>query len=91
MQSFCFIISFLNFATSETQRTYQCPNAWPVVITMKEEISRHLEKNIIYWHVQMNGKKFATGQILKKTGRSYEGVDFSWLSSKVSRTLQRNQ
>ena len=31
---------------------------------------------------------FATGQILKKTGRSCEGVDFSWLSSKVSGTAK---
>ena len=30
----------------------------------------------------MNGNKFATGQILKKTGRSCEGADFSWLSLK---------
>ena len=30
----------------------------------KEEISRHLEKNIGYWLVQTNGNKFATGQIL---------------------------
>jgi hypothetical protein len=53
----------------------------------EEEISRHLEKKVRYWPVQMNGNKFATGQILKKTGRSCEGADFSWLSSKVSRTL----
>jgi hypothetical protein len=33
---------------------------------MKEEISRNLEKNIGYWPVQMNGNKFATGQILRK-------------------------
>jgi hypothetical protein len=32
----------------------------------KEEISRHLKRNIGYWPVQMNGNKFATGQILKK-------------------------
>jgi hypothetical protein len=32
----------------------------------KEEISRHLKKNIGYWPVQINGNKFATGQILKK-------------------------
>ena len=31
-----------------------------------EEISRHLKKNIGYWLVQINGNKFATGQILKK-------------------------
>jgi hypothetical protein len=32
----------------------------------EEEISRHLKKNIGYWLVQMNGNKFATGQILRK-------------------------
>jgi hypothetical protein len=53
----------------------------------EEEVSRHLEKNIGYRPVQINGKKFAAGQILKKIGRSCEGADFSWLSSKVSRTL----
>jgi hypothetical protein len=38
-----------------------------------QEISRHLEKNIGYWPVQMNGSKFATGPILKKTGRNVKG------------------
>jgi hypothetical protein len=33
---------------------------------MKEGISQNLEKNIGYWPVQMNGNKFATGQILRK-------------------------
>jgi hypothetical protein len=33
----------------------------------EEEISRHLKKNIgLYLPVQMNGNKFATGQILEK-------------------------
>jgi hypothetical protein len=32
----------------------------------KEEISRHLKKNIAYWLVQINGNKFATGRILRK-------------------------
>ena len=32
----------------------------------EEEISRHLKKNIGYWPVQINGNKFATGQILEK-------------------------
>jgi hypothetical protein len=32
----------------------------------EEEISQHLEKNIGYWPVQMNGNKFATGEILEK-------------------------
>jgi hypothetical protein len=37
----------------------------------EEEISRHLKTYIGYG--QMNGNKFATGQILEKTGRSREG------------------
>ena len=32
----------------------------------EKEISQHLKKNIGYWPVQINGNKFATGQILKK-------------------------
>jgi hypothetical protein len=32
----------------------------------EEEISQHLKKNIGYWPVQINGNKFATGQILKE-------------------------
>jgi hypothetical protein len=37
----------------------------------------------------MNGNKFATGQILRKPEDVViEGADFSWLSSKVSRTLE---
>ena len=32
----------------------------------EEEISQHLKQNIGYWPVQMNGNKFATGQMLEK-------------------------
>jgi len=32
----------------------------------KEDISRHLKKDIGYWPVQINGNKYATGQILEK-------------------------
>ena len=32
----------------------------------EEEISRHLKKIIGCWPVQINGNKFATGQILEK-------------------------
>jgi hypothetical protein len=74
-------LHFHTFATLESRFTYQCPSSWPTVTGW------HLEKNIEYWLVQINGNKFATGQILKKTGRSREGTDFSWLSSKVSQTL----
>jgi hypothetical protein len=35
----------------------------------------------------LNGNKFATGQILRKPVEVVEGADLSWLSSKVSRTL----
>jgi hypothetical protein len=31
----------------------------------EEEISRHFKKIIGFWPVQINGNKFATGQILK--------------------------
>jgi hypothetical protein len=31
----------------------------------EEEISWHLKKYIGYWPVQINGNKFATGQILE--------------------------
>jgi hypothetical protein len=66
MRSFCFIIAFHNFATLENWRTYQCPSSWPVVITMKKKLAGTCKKNIGYWPVQMNGNKFATGQILEK-------------------------
>jgi len=65
MRSFCFIIAFQNFATSENRLTYQCPSSWPVVITMKNKLAGTWEKKG-YWRVQINGNTFATGQILKK-------------------------
>jgi hypothetical protein len=39
----------------------------------EEEISRHLKKNIGYWLVQINGNKFATGEILKKPEEVVKG------------------
>ena len=40
----------------------------------EEEISRHLKKKIVgYWPVQMNGNKFATGEILRKPVEVVEG------------------
>jgi len=65
-RSFCFITAFHTFATLENQLTYQYICSWPVAITIKEEISRHLKQNIGYWPVQINGNKFATSQILRK-------------------------
>jgi hypothetical protein len=32
----------------------------------EDEISRHLNINVGYWLVQINGNQFATSQILKK-------------------------
>jgi hypothetical protein len=64
--SFCFIIAFHNFATLKKRLIYQCPSSWPVVITMKKKLAGTWKKHIGYWPVQMNGNKFATGQILKK-------------------------
>ena len=87
-QSFYFIIAFHDFVTLKNRLTYQCPSSWPVVITMKKKLAGTWKKKG-YWLVQINGNKFATGQILKKSG-SCEGADFSWLSSKVSWTLILN-
>ena len=66
MRSFCFIITFHNFATLENRLTYQCPSSWPVVITMRKELAGTWKKSTGYWPVQMNGNKFAIGQTLKK-------------------------
>jgi hypothetical protein len=83
---FCFIIAFHNFATLENWLTYQCPSSWPVVITMKE-ISRHLEKQYKILAGPNEWQQNYNRSNPEKTGRSCEGADFSWLSSKVSRTL----
>jgi hypothetical protein len=66
IRSFCFIVTFHNFATLENRLTYQCPSFWPVVITMKKKVAGTWKKSIGYRPVQINGNKFATGQILKK-------------------------
>jgi hypothetical protein len=66
MRSFCFIITFHDFAALENRLTNQCPSSWPVVITMKKKLAGTWKKIIRYWRVQMNGNKFATGQILGK-------------------------
>ena len=65
-RNFCFIIAFHKFATLEYRLTYQCPSSWPVAITMKKKLADTSKKNIGYWPVQINGNKFATGQILRQ-------------------------
>jgi hypothetical protein len=57
----------------------------------EEEISRHFKKkkkDIVASPKDINGNKFATGQILKKPIEIVKQQDFNWLSSKVSRTLK---
>ena len=39
MRGFCFIIAFHNFTTLKIWLTYQSPNSWPVVITMKKKLT----------------------------------------------------
>ena len=89
-RSFCFIITFHNFATLENRLTYQCPSSWPVVITMKKELADTWKK------YRISAGRNEQQQVCnwwnpEKTGRSCEGADFSWLSSKVSRALKRER
>ena len=58
---------------SENQLTYQRPRSWPIVITMKKKLAGTWKKSIGYWPVQMNGNKFATGQILDKPVEAVKG------------------
>jgi hypothetical protein len=48
----------------------------------EEEISRHFKKNRGNWPVQMNGNKFATGQILKKLVEVVKGRILAGLAQK---------
>ena len=86
MRSFCFIIALQNFATLENRLTYQCPSSWLVVIIIKKKLAGTWKKYRILvgpnqWQQVCNRSNPG------KTGRSHEGADFSWLSSKVSGTL----
>ena len=53
----------------------------------EEGISRHLKKKNRILAGPNEWQQVCNRQILRETGRSCEGADFSWLSSKVSRTL----
>ena len=83
-RNFCFIIASRNFATLENQLTYQCPSSWPVVITIKEEISRHLQKNYRILAGPNEWQQVCNRSNPGKTGRSCGEADFSL---KVSWTL----
>ena len=66
-RNICFIYAFHNFATLIGKPAYlSMPKFLASCHYNEEEISRHLKKNIGYWPVQINGNKFATGQILRK-------------------------
>jgi hypothetical protein len=85
-RSFCFNIAFHNYFTAlKNWLTYQCPSSWPVVITMKKKLAGTWKKNRILaspnsWQQVRNRSN------PEESCRSCEGVDFSWLSSKVSWT-----
>ena len=68
MWSFCFIISFHNFATLGNRLTYHCPSSWPVVITMKKKLAttwkKKKKKGILAGPNEW--QQFASGEILKK-------------------------
>jgi hypothetical protein len=78
--NFCFILAFHNFATLGNRLTYQCPNSWPVVITMKKKLAGTWKKHIGYWPVQINGNKFATGEFLKTPVEVVKGrISVGWV------------
>ena len=84
---FCFIIAIHIFATLKNRLTYQCPSSWVVVMTMKKKFAGTWKKNIGYWPVQINGNKFATGQILKKPVEVVEGRILGGWAQKSPKTL----
>jgi hypothetical protein len=86
-RSFSFNIAFHNFATLETRFTYQWPSSWLVVITMKKKLAA-LQKQYRILASPNEWQQVCNRSNPGKTGRSCEGADFSWLSSKVSRTLE---
>jgi hypothetical protein len=86
-QSFCFIIAFHNFATLQNMLTYECPSSWLVVITMEKKLAGTWKKKYRILAGPNEWPQVCNRSNLEKTGRSCEGADFSWLSSKVSQTL----
>ena len=93
MRSFRFVVAFHNFVTLRNRLTYQCPSSWPVVVTMKKKLAStwKINKLCIYIYRVLAGpnewQQVCNRLNPDKTGRNCEGADFSWLSSKVSRTL----
>jgi hypothetical protein len=55
----------------------------------EEEISRHLKKIYRILAGPNEWQQVCNWSSPEKTGRNCEGADFSWLSSKVSRTLKQ--
>ena len=90
-RSVCFIIAFHNFATLEKWLTYQRPSSWPVVITMKKKLAGSWKKKYKILAGPNERQQVSNRWNPEKTGISCGGADFSWLSSKVSRTLPQGQ
>jgi hypothetical protein len=74
--------SLLHFVSLLHWKTGSMPKFLASCHYNKEEISRHLKKNIGYWPVQINGNKFATGQILKKPVEVVKKRILAWLQLK---------
>ena len=86
MRNFCFIIALHNFATLENRLTYQCLSSWPVVITMKKKLTSTWKKKCRIVAGPNEWQQVCNQSNPEKTGRSCEGPEFSWLSSRASRT-----
>jgi hypothetical protein len=82
------ILHFIILLHWENRLTYQCPSSWPIVTTMKKKFSRHFKRK---YRLLAGGpnewQQVCNRSNPEKTGRSCERTDFSWLSSKVCRTL----
>jgi hypothetical protein len=65
-RNFCFIIANHIFCYIGKLAYLSMPKFLASGHYNEEEISRHLEKNIGYWPVQIDGNKFATSQIARK-------------------------
>ena len=85
-QSFCFIIAFHKFAIGKPDYL-SMPKFLAGCHDNKEEISRHFKKKKDIGWSKFMATTLQPIKSWKKTGRSCEGTDFSWLSSKVSQIL----
>jgi hypothetical protein len=83
-RSFCFIIAFHNFATLEKPAYLSMPKFLAGCLYNEEEISLHLKKKKRIFAGPNSWQQVCNQSNPEKTGRSCEGADFGWVSSKVS-------